>query len=70
MIKDNMDTTQCYIDIHQLGDKFYATYCIHGINPYDNCNKCCKYCGIPFNISQISEEDYEISCFNCGYDVS
>ena len=71
MIKDNMDNTKCYIDTDTINEaKFYSTYCYHGFNPKENCHKCCKYCGIPFHVSQIDEDEFEISCNNCGYDVS
>jgi len=59
MMKDNIKPNT-YPDLHQLGDHFYACYCPHGINPKDNCFKCCKYCGIPFRTFECSE---------CGYNI-
>ena len=71
MIKDNMDNTKCYIEVNNPNnDKFYSTYCSHGFNPRDNCHQCCKYCGIPFSCSQVGDDEYEIYCVECGYDVS
>ena len=59
MIKE-MDNTQTYIELSSVGDKEYSTYCVHGFNPKENCNRCCKYCGIPF---------IGFECPQCGYDV-
>lgn len=30
----------------------------------------CKFCNIPFSVNRTGEDDYEVSCDRCGYDVS
>ena len=30
----------------------------------------CKYCDIPFTVNQLDEDDFEVYCSECGYDVS
>jgi len=59
-----------YVEFFNGSQHEYACYCVHGFDPRNNCLKCCKYCGIPFSCYQTGEDEYEIECTECGYNVS